>query len=152
MSRLILIIFAILVLSNCAYEPVLSKKKYDFKFEKISSDKESKINKNIKNILYEKSKTKSENIYELNFSTEKNKEIVSSNEKGDPVIFKIYISLNYTLKRNNKNLLIENIDKQITYNSIDDKFELLKYEENIINNLLDNISNEILMSITNILK
>ena len=40
--------------------------------------------------------------------------------------------------------------EQVNYNNIDDKFELLKYEENILNNLLKNISLEILMAITNL--
>ena len=40
----------------------------------------------------------------------------------------------------------------MTYNNIDDKFELLKYEENILDNLLENISSEILMTITDTYK
>ena len=35
-------------------------------------------------------------------------------------------------------------------NNINDKFELLKYEENILNSLLKSISQEILTTITNL--
>ena len=35
----------------------------------------------------------------------------------------------------------------MNYNNISDKFELLKYEENILNSLLRNIADEILFSI-----
>ena len=49
-----------------------------------------------------------------------------------PTIYKISINLNYNLKKDN-NIVFENeILEQSTYNNIDDKFELLKYEENII--------------------
>ena len=40
--------------------------------------------------------------------------------------------------------------KQSTYNNINDKFELLKYEENIIKNLSRKIADDILISITSL--
>ena len=104
----------------------------------------------IKNNLLEKTKFSSNSEYDLYFLTNKEKEIVSSNEKGDPTIFKIEIYLDYTLKKNNIVIFSNTIQKQVTYNNIKDKFELLRYEENILNNLLENISSEILMSITNL--
>ena len=53
------------------------------------------------------------------------------------------------LKENDKLILKDVIHRQITYNNINDKHELLKYEENILRNLLESISLEILMSINN---
>ena len=38
--------------------------------------------------------------------------------------------------------------KTATYNNINDKFELLKYEENIVKNLSESIANDILTSTT----
>ena len=39
------------------------------------------------------------------------------------------------------------IKKKVTYNNIQDKFELSKFEENVVRNISNNISNEILISI-----
>ena len=47
-------------------------------------------------------------------------------------------------------ILKNSLKKQINYTNIDDKFELEKYEENIIKNLALNLSNEILVSISTI--
>ena len=42
--------------------------------------------------------------------------------------------------------------KQSTFNNIDDKFELLKYEENIIENLSEKIAEDILISMASLTK
>ena len=137
-------------MSGCSYKPILTSKKNDFKLENISSDTESKINVTIKKNLLDKSGNSENNKYDLNFSTEDEKEIVSSNENGDPTVFKIKIIVNYSLSQDDNIIFTNKIIKQVNYNNINDKFELLKYEKNILNNLLKNISLEILMSITNL--
>ena len=48
MNRLIKIFFTFLILSGCAYEPVLLKKNYDFYFTDIKSEGEKQINQIIK--------------------------------------------------------------------------------------------------------
>ena len=150
MNKILLLFIALLIISGCSYKPIFTNKKNDFKFENISSDNKSKINVIIKKNLLEKDDNSSNNNYDLNFSTKDEKEIVSSNENGDPTIFKIKITTNYSVSQNDKIIFTNKIVEQVNYNNIDDKFELLKYEENILNNLLKNISLEILMSITNL--
>ena len=86
--------------------------------------------------------------YDLNLFSEKFKEIVSSNEKGDVTVYRMKIFIKYVLKDNEKTILGNEIKKQITYNNINDKFELLEYEKNIIKTLSESISSEIVVSIT----
>ena len=40
----------------------------------------------------------------------------------------------------------------MSYNNIKDKFELSKYEENILKNISDNISDEILLTINKLVE
>ena len=150
MNKILLLFVALLIINGCSYKPIFTNKKNDFKFENISSDNKSKINVIIKKNLLDGNDNSVNNKYDLNFSTKDEKEIVSSNENGDPTIFKIKITTNYSVRQNDKIIFTNKIVKQVNYNNIDDKFELLKYEENILNNLLKNISLEILMSITNL--
>ena len=44
----------------------------------------------------------------------------------------------------NQNILNNKVEKKVNYNNINDKFELTKYEDNLIKNLSINISEEIL--------
>ena len=150
MNKFLLVFITLFIISSCSYKPILTSKKNDFTFENISSDTESKINLIIKKNLLDRSGNSENNKYDLNFSTEDEKEIVSSNENGDPTIFKIKIIINYALSQDNKIIFTNKIVKQVNYNNINDKFELLKYEENILNSLLKNISQEILTTITNL--
>ena len=149
MNKIILIFIALFIISGCSYKPILVDKKNDITFENISSENKSKIDIILKKNLLEKSSNTNKNSYDLYFSTKDEKEIVSSNENGDPTVFKIKIVTNYSLIQNDKIIFTNKIVKQVNYNNINDKFELLKYEENILDNLLRNISLEILTSITN---
>ena len=56
----------------------------------------------------------------------------------------------FEIIKNNETILVEEIRKQTNYNNIKDKFELSKVEENITTNLIKKISEELLISISNI--
>ncbi len=152
MNRLLKIFFTFLMLSGCAYEPVLLKKNYDFYFTDINSEGEKQINQIIKQNLTENTNIESINNYQIIFESFLNKDIVASNKKGDPTIYKININLNYNLKKDNKIIFENEISKQSTYNNIDDKFELSKYEEKIIDNLSQSFAEDVLISIATLTK
>ena len=142
------VLFFLLLLSNCAYEPILINKNYDFSIvvEKIDGDK--KINSTIVNNFYNlKGKEKK---YNLNLSSTKIKNVISKDSKGDPAIFELIIKVNYSVKKNEETLLVNEINLKDMYNNVSDKFELENYEKNIINNLSQNISDKIIISISEI--
>ena len=152
MNKLLKIFFALFVLNGCAYDPLLIKKNYDFYFVEIKSEGEKKINRIIKQRLNEKTNIESGKNYQIFFVSKLKKDIVASNKKGDPTIYKISINLNYNLKKDNNIVFKNEILKQSTFNNIDDKFELLKYEENIIENLSEKIAEDILISMASLTK
>ena len=139
------IFFLIIIISGCSYEPIYSMKEYKFGFKNIIYNGERKINELIERNLTKKST--GNKVFHLEFSTEKNREIISSNAKGDPTIFKLNINLNYIVFKNDKEIVNDEIKKQVTYNNIDDKFELNKYEESIIKKISESLSDEMLISI-----
>ena len=145
MNKTFLICLIFLILSSCSYKPILSKKNYDFQFVNINSNGERNINQIIIKNLSKNSKWTKK--YDINFTTEKSKEIVSTNEEGDPRIYKLNIFTKYIIIKNGGNILEKSISKQSTYSNIEDKYELNKYEENILKILSENISVEILNSI-----
>ena len=80
------------------------------------------------------------------------KKIIASNKKGDPTIYKLDIFVEYNIIKNKEIILTNEILKQATYNNIDDKFELLTYEENVIDNLSERFADDILLSIATLAK
>lgn len=148
MNKFFQITALIIILTSCAYEPILLNKKYDFYFSNIITSGNNEVNKIIKNSLLNRGNVTSNQKYDLYIEAEKEKEIISSNSKGDPTVYKVNVYVKYKLEKNGKNIYGDTITRQATYNNINDKFELLQYEENIIKNLSQNISSDILVSIT----
>ena len=152
MIKVIVTSLLVLFLNGCSYEPILLKKNYQFDLVEINAEGEKKINEIIKNRLSESAKKNSDTKLKIFILSEKKREIVSSNREGDPTIFKIIVKLRYSIKENNQIILSNEILKQSTYNNIKDKFELLEYEENIIKNLSEKLSDDILISIQSSIK
>ena len=148
MIKPIKIFFTFCLLYGFEYEPILLNKNYNFNFVDINSEGNQQINSLIKNRLSKNTAKNSGQSYEIYFLSKKVREVVTSNTQGDPAIFKIIIKLKYKIMQNNKEVLANLLSKQVTYNNIDDKFELLKYEENIIKSLSEKFVDDILMSVT----
>ena len=142
------LLFLLLLLPSCSYEPILNNKNYEFSMnvDKINGDQKinSIIIKNFNNL---KGKEK---IYDLTISSTKEKNIISKDSKGDPSIFKLMINVNYRVEKDGKTLIVNKINKKTTYNNITDKFELENYEKNIINQLSKSVSDRIINSISEI--
>ena len=142
------LLFFLLLLSSCAYEPILNNKNYGFSINIDKRNGDQKINSIIVN-NFNNLKGK-EKIYDLNISSTKDKNITSKDSKGDPSIFELIINVNYSVEKDGKTLIENKINRKATYNNITDKFELENYEKNIINNLSTNISDKIINSISEI--
>ena len=89
-------------------------------------------------------------ILYFSFVGDGNKEriIVSKDSKGDPSIFELKVNVNYIVSKEGENLINNKISKKTTYNNITDKFELESYEKTIIDNLVSEISDNIILSIS----
>jgi hypothetical protein len=143
-----ILIFLLFFLFNCAYEPILKSKNYLFSINvsNINGDKE------INSIIINKfgSLKENEKKYDLDLSTNKEKNIISKDSKGDPSIFELLINVKYSVKKDGKTIIENEIKRKTTYNNITDKFELENYEKNIINNISTVISDYIMLSISKI--
>ena len=143
-----ILIFLLFFLSNCAYEPILKNKNYLFSVNvsNINGDKE------INSIIINKfgGLKENEKKYDLDLSTKKEKNIISKDSKGDPSIFELLINVKYSVKKDGKTIIENEIKRKTTYNNITDKFELENYEKNIINNISTVISDYIMLSISKI--
>ena len=143
-----ILILSLLFLTNCGYQAVLNNQNYQFSINVNKINGDQKINSLIINRL--KQLEKNEKIYNLNLTSNKEKLIISKDSKGDPSIFEIKINVNYVVKKDEEILISNKINKKTTYNNITDKFELENYEKTIINNLVSEISDNIMLSISKV--
>ena len=142
---LILLLF---FLTNCGYKAVLNNQNYKFAIDIDTINGDQKTNSLIINNF--KQLDGNENKFNLTLTSNKEKLIISKDSKGDPSIFEIKINVNYIVKKEEEILINNNINKKTTYNNITDKFELENYEKTIIDNLISEISDNIMLSISKV--
>ena len=143
-----ILILSLLLLTNCGYQAVLNNQNYQFSINVNKINGDQKINSLIINRLQQLEEN--EKIYNLSLTSNIEKLIISKDSKGDPSIFEIKINVNYVVKKDEEILISNKINKKTTYNNITDKFELENYEKTIINNLVSEISDNIMLSISKV--
>ncbi len=130
-----------LFLYSCGYTPIYKvDQKSNFGLDVIifSGDKEigRKIEKNLKKFRTNETK----NIFDVNFVGSKTQEVVTKDKKGDPSSFKLIIEVKLNLiSKTNKKTLEKKFIKEATFDSMDNKFELNQYTNNIEKNMIFNI-------------
>ena len=138
MKKLIFVVIALFMLNNCGYSPIYSSKNNNFNID-ISQKDRSKLNSKIENNIKKFSNQNSENIIQLEISSNKKINIISKDKKGDPSRFNMIISL--TINILNKNNYEINKTKSFTekfdYNNNSNKFSLKQYEKDIEDNLIN---------------
>ena len=139
--KIFLKIVFLLMVYSCGYQPLLVQKSDIIFFNETNIIGESKISKailrNLNNYKGESSDASLE--IESNYS----KSISSKNKKGDPEVFNIRIDVNIILNSPGKKLN-KSFNETISYNNQSSNFELKKYENQIIQNITQKISQDII--------
>ena len=137
-----LIIFLILGLTSCSYKPIFSEKNYDFEIDQIFLVGNKNINKIVQDKLQfiKKSDKTDKKKYNIRINSQKVREIISKDTKGDPLKFEMTIKIEFDLIKNQIIILNKKIEKNRIYNNETDQFELEQKEKMILDNLSMNIS------------
>ena len=81
----------------------------------------------------------------LEFNYKESIDTILKDNKGDPSKKKLSIAVNLKIKNEIDNILAtKNFNEEFSYNVQKDKFTMAQYEDNIINNLCNKISNDII--------
>ena len=145
-SKKIVIIISFLLLLSCGYKPIFSSSKANFSiteiklFGKINIG--SKIKKNLN--IYKNAENKSI-FYSLKINTDQKKNVITKDAKGDPKIFEMKISVDFTILENNKIKSKKNFIESFAYNNSTNKFNLKQYEKSIEDNLTKKIITKIIL-------
>ena len=142
MKKLIIIIIALFFLNNCGYTPIFSLKNNNFYIKEISQKNKNKLNSKIEDNIKKFSNQNSENIINLEISSNKKIDIISKDKKGDPSIFNMTISLTINVLNKNNYEINKSISfsENFSYNNNSNKFSLKQYEIEIEDNLINKIT------------
>jgi hypothetical protein len=146
MKKIIFIVIALFMLNNCGYTPIYSSKNNNFYIEILQKDK-SKLNSKIENNIKKYSNQNSKNTIKLEISSNKKIDVTSKDSKGDPLKFQMTVSLkiNNISKNNYKINKTKSFFSNFNYNNNSNKFSLKQYEKEIEDILINKITEETIM-------
>ena len=151
----IILYFCFLAIYGCAgYEPLFSTKElsyYVIDIENVSKNNlTEKISKRLKN--YTSKDDSNKKGYKLEISSNMNNIISSKDGKGNVSSYKMIISVNVKVFNQDSDLLIStlNFNKDFVYNNQENKSNLDKYKKDIQENIINKISQDIIIKLQSI--
>ena len=140
----IIYIFLFIIISGCGYQAIYGVKDINLRVEEIKLTGNNKLNKTINNYFnYYKNNKKYSKIIDVHIDSSLKKEISSKDRKGNAKTFKLSVSVKLDILENEKIIKAKIFNKSSSYKSLDNKFDLNQYEENLINNLVNGIWQDI---------
>ena len=147
-NKSILLILLFFILANCGFEPIYSSKKSNFNIGEIKITSKNKFNSIIKNNLKNISNNESQNKFDLIINSEKKRIISSKDEKGNPQLLTMIISVEVQIIKDNVIKNKKNFSQNFSYSNNSNKFSLAQYEKdiekNLINKIIENINTYLL--------
>ena len=148
MKKFLLVIF--IIFYGCGFKPLYSDKEFkDLEFSEITLSGNTSVNRKIINSLKISKKNDVLDTLELNSSFEN---LISSKDStGKADTYTSTLTVSFRTKRQDDILIYDRkFSKSFTYKNRDNKFELVEYQNEILNNLINEITEEILLSLNSL--
>lgn len=146
MKKNIIILLLIATLTSCGYEPIyLKKNSLDLSIKEYKLLGDKAINRKIVTLLNLKKSNKKNSWYTLKLDSRKLIESVAKDKAGDTTIFRLTLSIELILSEDDNLVKEKNFITSFTYNNTKNKFDLLQYQKSIEKNLIDKLSEEIII-------
>ena len=144
----ILLIF-IFLLSQCGYQPIfVSENINNMEFYKITHNGDAEINRKILGSLSFKENKLKNTLNSLSINSSFEVIETSKNSKGQIESYKSKIFLNLIISNKKRIITNKNFVKEFSYNVKKNKFELVRYQNEIKDNLIDKIIEDIILYIS----
>lgn len=143
----ILLIF-IFFLTSCNYQPIyVNKNLNNIEFSKIIIEGEKDINRKIINSLSLEENEFDDTLNNLLIESSYEIQETSKNSKGQVQSYRSIIKINLIINNKKELVLKKNFLKDFSYANKDNKSELIQYQNDIKNNLINKIIEDIVLFI-----
>ena len=147
-KKINLLILTLIILNNCGYTPIYSKKNYNFEIKNIEMIGDTKINKLHSNKLkVYKNNPEAENTLNMIINSQSFKTTITKDKKGNPTQFSMSINVDVKIIDDSNNQTETTFSENSTYDNSNNKFDLRKYEDNLVKNMSEKIFSEITLFI-----
>tara|TARA_B100001057_G_scaffold54627_1_gene48534 strand:+ start:12377 stop:12835 length:459 start_codon:yes stop_codon:yes gene_type:complete len=151
MRKKIIYIFyltCLILISNCGYTPIYSSQDLELNFKKIDY-KNTKLNNQIARSLKSFSNNNGSKIYQIQIDTNKFKEVISKDSKGNPETLELKIILDLEIT-DQDNVFKKTFKNKLNYSDNANKFELSQYEGEIEKQIIDSLIKDIINYLLNL--
>ena len=151
MKYKIIYLLVILLLSGCGFTPIYSNKNSDFKVVDVKMNLNNNLTNYIENRLFSFSNTNASKSFNIEINLEEEIIVILKDSKGDPLKNKLVAKIELVVNDDQKNKVSsKNFSEEFNYSIQDNKFNMKQYEQNIRQNLIQDISEQILSYLSNL--
>jgi len=141
-----ILIFCVFFLVSCNYQPIYQNTDLDkIEFLKITLEGDQDINRKIINSLSLKENEYDDTLNELKIKSSYEIQETSKNSKGQVQSYRSQIIVNLDIKNKGKSILNKDYVEDFSYANKDNKFELVQYQDEIKNNLINKVIEDVIL-------
>ena len=150
MKKIVLVLI-FLILNNCGFTPLYSSKNSNYNVISIEKNTSNSLTNYIQNSISVLSNENSEKNFKINFNFVEDIAVILKDSKGDPKKNRLTITVDLSIFSEDQSLMsVKEFSESFEYNIQDNKFNLKQYEKNIKFNLVDDITQQILVFLASI--
>ena len=150
MKRIFLVL-VIIFLNGCGYTPLYSSKDSNYKVISLKKNLNNSLTNYIQNSIEVLSNENADKSLKISFEYNENISIILKDSKGDPAKNRLKVIIDLSLFDNSDNLIIsKKFSESFEYSIDDNKFNLKQYEKNIKLNLVEDITQQILVFLASV--
>mgnify|MGYP005651798251 FL=1 len=139
-----ILVILIFLLCGCGYQSIYKVDKGEFSIINFEINGPDKITRSLtRNFKLLQNNKEANKYYNLNANSNITKSIKSKNSKGEIETYSLKVTVNLIIKMNKQIIQEKEFSEIVSYNNLNNKFELKQYEDIIIKNQTIKIINKI---------
>jgi hypothetical protein len=144
MKKIVLIL--VLFISSCGYQPIyINKNLKNLEFSKITLEGDKDVNRKIIGSISPKENTSDKSLNELLLKSSFKTEEILKNSKGQVESYRSSINVSWLIIKDKKIIKRKNFLEDFTYSNPENKFELIEYQDEVKDNIVNKIIEEIIL-------
>ena len=150
MKKIFLILIT-LFLYGCGFKPIYSSKDSNYRIISFNKNVNNNLTNYIQNSISVLSNKESKKNFSIDLNFNESISVILKDSKGDPKKNRLTIDIDLTVMDNVGNLItLKKFSENFEYNISDNKFDTKEYEKNIKFNLVEDITQQILVFLANL--
>jgi hypothetical protein len=139
-----ILVILIFLLCGCGYQSIYKVDRGEFSIINFEINGPDKITRSLtRNFKLLQNNKEANKYYNLNANSNITKSIKSKNSEGEIATYSLKVTVNLIIKMNKQIIQEKEFSEIVSYNNLNNKFELKQYEDIIIKNQTIKIINKI---------